>query len=135
MGPSGADRHRRWVSVLSSLRLTLLAAAGLRVAAVFLGYRLVPYRGTIAVLAMALSSPRPAAVRRRWTHPVALARLTLPAGAADHRTGGYGWSTQIAGGDRYAIRFGRPGQCGPPGRGRLSVVSSGCSDGSTFPAR
>ncbi|GAB1642335.1 hypothetical protein [Krasilnikovia sp. MM14-A1259] len=93
------------------LRLVFLVAAGLQVATIFLDDKLVPYCGTIAVaalLAMALSSPSQA-LKRPWTRRSALAGLTMltvAAALSDHRTGGYGWSTDVAGGNRYSIPFG-----------------------------
>ncbi|MFD1374329.1 hypothetical protein [Actinoplanes sichuanensis] len=93
--------------------MTFVLAAGLQVAAVFFDYRLVPYCGAIAMSALfALAALSPAPAPRRWTHHTALtglALLTAAAFLADHRTGGFGWSTEVAGGDWGESRFKTPG--------------------------
>ncbi|MFI5490979.1 hypothetical protein [Actinoplanes sp. NPDC051859] len=99
---------------LTWVRLIFLGAVGLQVATVFLDERLVPYCGTVAMvalLAMSMASPPPLTVRW-WTPPVALTGLillTVAAFLADHRTGGFGWTTDVADGDGDSLRFGLPG--------------------------
>ncbi|MEV6601883.1 hypothetical protein AB0M36_34255 [Actinoplanes sp. NPDC051346] len=64
---------------MTLIRFAFFASAGLQTTALFLDRRLVPYCGTFAMaalLAMALSSPNPAGVRR-WTRHAAIAGLSL----------------------------------------------------------
>ena len=114
MGRHGEPGNHHGVYRAKWVRLTFLAAAGLQVATIFLDFRLMPYCGTIAMaalLAMALSSLGQAPARRRTRHPAVagLTLLTVAALLADYRTGGYGWSTEVAGGDSFSTLFGRPG--------------------------
>jgi hypothetical protein len=111
------------------LRLTFLVATGFQVAAVYAGFPLAPYAGTVAMaalLALALTAPRPAT--RTWTHVAAAVGLTLLTMAAllvDQRTGGFGWPMELGGGEFARIRFDDDGGVRLVAEAVLLVVGAG----------
>ncbi|MFC4070025.1 hypothetical protein [Actinoplanes subglobosus] len=83
------------------LPVVFLTAAGLQVATIYYDHPVVPYSGTlamVALLALACSAPKRASVRP-WSRRAALTGLTLLTAVAllaDGREDGYGWPMAVA---------------------------------------